>query len=80
MEAFWGHVELKNRLGSSLGALFVLDIDFLTFTPAILEGFGTLWERFWDTFEIFFSSSGITDPLGQILRLGDLFLPFLVNS
>ena len=47
---FWAHVELKNRLGSSLGALFVLEIVFPTKTPAILEGFVDLLERFLEIF------------------------------
>ena len=40
-EAFWGHVDLQNPLGSSLRALFVVQIDFPGSTPPILEGFGT---------------------------------------
>ena len=49
-EPSWHHVELKNHLGSSLGALFVLEIVFPTKTPAILEGFGDLLERFLEIF------------------------------
>ena len=45
LEAFWGHVELRNRLGSSLRALFVLEVDFFTSTHPILEGFGDLLEK-----------------------------------
>ena len=37
---FWGHVELRNRLGSFLRALLRLEVDFLSSTPTILEGFG----------------------------------------
>ena len=47
---FWAHVELKNRLGSSLGALFVLEIVFTSRTPTILEGFGDLLDRFLEIF------------------------------
>ena len=48
---FWGYVELKSRLGSSLRALFSLEIDFPGSAPPILEGFGELLgeclEIFW---------------------------------
>ena len=40
---FWGYVELKNRLGSSLRALLRLKVDFLSSTPTILEGFGEVF-------------------------------------
>ena len=50
---FWGHVEVKNLLGRSLGALFVLEIVFLAKTPAILVGFGSLLGRFSKTFSYF---------------------------
>jgi len=49
--AFWAHVELKSRLGSSLRALLRLEVDFPGSTPTILEGFGELlgsiFEIFW---------------------------------
>ena len=48
---FWVHVELKSRLESSLSALLRLEVDFLSSTPTILEGFGELLgsilEIFW---------------------------------
>ena len=50
----WAYVELKNRLGSALGALFVLEIVFTSRTPTILEGFGDLLERFLEIFLYFF--------------------------
>ena len=37
---FWGHVEVKNRLGSSLKALFRLEVDLESSTPPILKDFG----------------------------------------
>ena len=43
---FWGHVELKNRLGSSLDAPFVSDLDLDSSTPPILEDFGGRLGRF----------------------------------
>ena len=54
--SFWGHVEVKNRLGGSLRALLRLEGDFLGSTPPILEGFGELlmsmMEIFWYLFLI----------------------------
>ena len=54
--SFWGHVEVKNRLGGSLRALLRLEGDFLGSTPPILEGFGELLrsilEIFWYLFLI----------------------------
>ena len=47
---FWDHIEVKNRLGSSLRALLRLEVDFLTKTPAILEGFGKLLGKIFDIF------------------------------
>ena len=49
--SFWGHVELKNRLGSSLDAPIVSDLDLDSSTPPILEDFGGRLGRF---LEIFF--------------------------
>ena len=40
LEAFWGHAELKNRLGRSRRALFALEVDFLGSTPPILKRSG----------------------------------------
>ena len=28
LEGFWGHLEVENRLGDSMGALFSLELDF----------------------------------------------------
>ena len=42
MEAFWGHLELKDRLESSLRAVFVLEVDFPGSAHPILEDFGGL--------------------------------------
>ena len=47
---FWGHVELRNRLGSSLRSLLRLEGDFLGSTPAILEGFGKLLGKILEIF------------------------------
>ena len=47
---FWGHVELRNRLGSSLRALLTLEGDFLGSTPPILEGLGQLLRRILEIF------------------------------
>ena len=41
LEGFWGHLEVENLLGDSIGALFSLELDFLGSTPPFLEGFGT---------------------------------------
>ena len=48
--AFWGHVEVKTRLGSSLRALFVSDADLTSSTHPILEAFGEILERFLEIF------------------------------
>ena len=48
--AFWGHVEVKTRLGSSLRALFVSEADLTSSTHPILEDFGKLLERFLQIF------------------------------
>ena len=50
LEGFWGHLEIENRLGGSMGALFSLDLDFPGSSPPILEGFGNLLGRFLDIF------------------------------
>ena len=50
LEGFWGHLEVENRLGDSMGALFSLELDFPDSTPPILEGFGELLGRFLDIF------------------------------
>ena len=48
---FWGHVEVKNRLGGSLRVRLRLEVDFPGSTPPILEGFG---EDFGDILVSFF--------------------------
>ena len=57
---FWAHVQLKSRLGSSLRALLSLEVDFLSSTPTILEGFGELLgsilEIFWYLWSMLISS------------------------
>ena len=40
LEGFWGHLEVENRVGDSMGALFSLGLDFPGSTPPFLEGFG----------------------------------------
>ena len=50
LEGFWGHLEVENRLGDSMGALFSLEVDFPGSSPAILEGFGDFLGRFLDIF------------------------------
>ena len=50
LEGFWCHLEVENRLGDSMGALFSLELDFPGSSPAILEGFGDLLGRFLDIF------------------------------
>ena len=50
LEGFWGHLEVENRLGDSMGALFSLELDFLGSSPAIWEEFGDLLGRFLDIF------------------------------
>ena len=50
LELLWGHLELKNRLGGSLDALLRLEIDFLSSTPTILEGFGEVLGRILEIF------------------------------
>ena len=36
LEGFWGQLEIENRLGDSMGALFSLELDFLDSTSPIL--------------------------------------------
>ena len=43
MEAFWGHLELKNRLGGSMDTPFVSDLDLDSSTPPILELKFSIW-------------------------------------
>ena len=56
-EAFWGHVELRNLLGSSLRVLFRLESEFLTISPPELRPFWkvlvSFWGGFWNDFGIF---------------------------
>ena len=58
--SFWGHVQLKSRLGSALRAGLRLEVDFLSSTPTILEGFGELlgsvFEIFWYLLSMLISS------------------------
>ena len=49
-EAFWGHVDLQNHLGSSLRAWFVSEADLTSSTHPILEDFGKLLGRFLQIF------------------------------
>ena len=57
LEAFWAHLEIKNRLGGSMDALFGLEIVFLTISPPELRPFWkvleSFWEGFWNYFGIF---------------------------
>ena len=55
LEEFWGHLEVENRLGDSMGALFSLEVDFPGSSPAILEGFGDFLGRFLDIFRYLMS-------------------------
>ena len=57
MEAFWGNLELENRLGASMEALFSLELDFPGSTPPILEGFGPLLGKFFEKFGYLFRIS-----------------------
>ena len=50
LEGFLGHLEVENRLGDSMGALFSLELHFPGSTPPILERFGGLLGRFLDIF------------------------------
>ena len=50
LEAFWGHLDVKNRLGGSMGAPFVSELDLDSSTPAILEDFGRILGRFLEIF------------------------------
>ena len=50
MEGFWGHLEVKSRLGGSLEALFVSEIDFPTSTHPILDAVAHLLARFFGNF------------------------------
>ena len=50
LEAFWGHLELKDRLESSLRAVFVLEVDFPGSAHPILKDFGGLLGRFLEIF------------------------------
>ena len=56
LETLWGHLELKNRLGGSIGSVFWSEVYFPGSTPPILEGFGELLgkilEIFWYLFLI----------------------------
>ena len=45
MEAFWTHLEVKNRLGSSMDVPFVSELDLDSSTPAILKDFGSVLGR-----------------------------------
>ena len=58
LEAFWAHLEVKNRLGGSLEALFVSEVDFLTSTHPILDAVAHLLARFSATFYRHGSRSG----------------------
>ena len=44
--AFWGHIEVKNRLGGFIDAPFVSDLDLDSSTHPILEDFGKLLDIF----------------------------------
>ena len=55
LEGFWGYVELKACLGSSLQPLLLSEVDFLTSTHPILEGFGDLLEKILDIFWYLFA-------------------------
>ena len=57
---FWGHVQLKSPLRSSLRAFLRLEVDFPSSTPTIWEGFGELLgsilEMFWYLWSMLTSS------------------------
>ena len=50
LEAFWGHLELKDRLESSLRAVFVLEVDFPGSCHPILKEVGGLLGGFLEKF------------------------------
>ena len=50
LEGFWAHLEIENRLGDSIGALFSLELDFPGSSTPILVGFGDPLGRFLDIF------------------------------
>ena len=58
LEAFWAHLEIKNRPGGSLDALFVSEVDFLTSTHPILDAVAHLLARFFDNFYRYGTRSG----------------------
>ena len=65
---FWGHVELRNRLGSFLRALLRLEVDFLSSTPTILEGFGELLGSVFEIFVVSFVDVNFIMHFDMILR------------
>ena len=58
LEGFWGHLEVENRLGDSMGALFSLELDFPGSSLAILEGFG-------DNFGVMSGSETVLEALSE---------------
>ena len=62
MEAFWTHLEVKNRLGGSLEALFVSEVDFLTSPHPILDAVAHL-ARFLGNFYRYGTRSGFFHDL-----------------
>ena len=66
--SFWGHVQLKSRLGSALRAGLRLEVDFLSSTPTILEGFGELLGSVFEIFVVSFVDVNFIMHFDMILR------------
>ena len=58
LEAFWAHLEIKNRPGGSLDALFVSEVDFATSTHPILDAVAHPLARFFGNFYRYGTRSG----------------------
>ena len=58
LQAFWAHLEIKNRPGGSLDALFVSEVDFLTSTHPILDAVAHPLARFFGNFYRYGTRSG----------------------
>ena len=54
LEGFWGPLELKNRLGGSMEALLLSDVDFRDSTLVIFKGFGSVFGEILNKIWVFF--------------------------
>ena len=68
LEAFWGHLELKDRLESSLRAVFVLEVDFPGSAHPILKDFGSLLGTFLEIYLYFFLDTDFAIGFHLLLR------------